>query len=277
MKAVLLRSVSVSPPAHAPVLRLQVRRWGVLGALAGALLSLVVFAPAHWVAGALARLTEQHLVLWDPRGTVWTGSAKLLFTGGKASQDRALLAQRVQWQLRPTSQGLLLKIFVECCSPRPLEVQVRPQRGGVEVALTDGLSSWPAGLLTGLGSPWNSLQPAGTLVLDTRQVNALLQAGQWQFAGEAVVEARDISSALSPLRPMGTYRIHIKGGSQVQLRLETLQGGLQLGGSGQWLGSGLQFSGEASAQPGREEALNNFLNIIGQRNGDKSIITRGHS
>jgi len=59
------------------------------------------------------------------------------------------------------------------------------------------------------------------------------------------------------------------------LQLSTLDGALQLTGSGQWVGSRLHFSGEASAAPDRETALANLLNIIGRRTGARSIITIG--
>ena len=41
------------------------------------------------------------------------------------------------------------------------------------------------------------------------------------------------------------------------------------------MGSRLRFTGEASAAPEREAALSNLLNIIGRRNGARSIITIG--
>lgn len=277
MKRTLPPGLRENPVArtHAPRLRSRLRLWAVLGALTGAVLTLVVFAPAHWMARALAHATDQRVLLADARGTVWTGSAKLLLTGGQGSRDVAALPQRVQWRWRPSAQGLRLQLTFACCAPAPLQILARPQRNGVRLVVADGLSRWPASLLAGLGSPWNSLQPAGTLALNTRGFTASLQAGQWQFGGAAVLEARDISSALSPLRPMGTYRIDIDGGPEPQIRLETLQGDLRLAGSGQWNGSRITFSGEASAQPGREEVLNNLLNIIGRRNGSKSIITLG--
>jgi general secretion pathway protein N len=59
------------------------------------------------------------------------------------------------------------------------------------------------------------------------------------------------------------------------LRLETLEGSLQLSGSGQWVGSRLRFRGEASALPERESALANLLNIIGRRSGPRSLISIG--
>ncbi len=84
-----------------------------------------------------------------------------------------------------------------------------------------------------------------------------------------------VASRLSTLRPMGSYRITLQGGTPAGLRLETLEGSLQLAGSGQWVGSRLRFRGEASAAPDREAALANLLNIIGRRNGPRSIISIG--
>jgi general secretion pathway protein N len=87
--------------------------------------------------------------------------------------------------------------------------------------------------------------------------------------------AQRVASRLSTLRPMGSYRITLQGGTQASLRLETLEGSLQLSGTGEWVGQRLRFRGEATAVPGSEAALANLLNIIGRRNGDRSIITIG--
>jgi general secretion pathway protein N len=74
---------------------------------------------------------------------------------------------------------------------------------------------------------------------------------------------------------MGSYRITVTGGATPNLQLETLEGSLQLSGSGQWIGEQLHFNGVATAAPGREEQLSNLLNIIGRRSGPKSIISLG--
>jgi general secretion pathway protein N len=84
-----------------------------------------------------------------------------------------------------------------------------------------------------------------------------------------------MSSRLSTLKPMGSYRLSIQGGSAIGLTLETLDGSLQLSGSGQWVGGRLRFEGVASATPERQEALANLLNILGQRDGQRSIIKVG--
>jgi general secretion pathway protein N len=84
-----------------------------------------------------------------------------------------------------------------------------------------------------------------------------------------------MSSRLSTLKPMGSYRISLLGGATPSIALETLEGSLQLAGSGQWVGSKLRFEGFASAAPERLEALSNLLNIIGRRDGARAIIKVG--
>jgi general secretion pathway protein N len=48
-----------------------------------------------------------------------------------------------------------------------------------------------------------------------------------------------------------------------------------LSGQGQWIAQRLRFNGVASAEPARVEALSNLLNIVGRRDGARSIITVG--
>jgi general secretion pathway protein N len=57
--------------------------------------------------------------------------------------------------------------------------------------------------------------------------------------------------------------------------LSTLQGSLQLQGRGQWINGRLQFQGAAQASAAQEAALSNLLNIMGRREGVRSIITVG--
>ena len=87
--------------------------------------------------------------------------------------------------------------------------------------------------------------------------------------------ALQVSSRLSTLSPMGSYRITVQGGPEPSLQLTTLEGSLQLSGQGQWIAQRLRFNGVASAEPERVEALSNLLNIVGRRDGARSIITVG--
>jgi general secretion pathway protein N len=249
--------------------------WAGLGALAGLLVALVLFAPARWLAAGVEDATDGRIVLADARGTVWTGSAQLVLTGGEGSKDSAALPGRLAWDVAPRWDGLLARLRPECCSTQAIPVRAHWRFGGMHLDVGDSASQWPGTVLAGLGTPWNTLQLEGELQLSTRGLSVEWVAGRLAIAGRAELVASRIASRLSTLRPMGSYRITLQGGTPAELRLETLEGSLQLSGSGQWVGPRLRFRGEASAAPEREAALANLLNIIGRRSGARSIISIG--
>ena len=250
--------------------------WALAGALLGALPALAVFAPAQWLASTVARASGGQVQLAQARGTVWNGSAQLVLTGGLDSQDAAALPGRLNWQLRPTwGGGVRALVRAACCTPEPLRLQVQPRWGGAQLTVQDNQSQWPAALLTGLGTPWNTLQLQGQLALHTSGLNAEWASGRMLLAGQLQLDALALSTRLSTLRPMGSYRLLLEGGAVPTLQLTTLDGALQMQGSGQWVGKRLRFEGEATAEPEREAALSNLLNIIGRRRGARSLITLG--
>ena len=247
--------------------------WG--GLALGVLLALVLFAPARWLASGLESATSGRVVLDDASGTVWNGSARLLLAGGTGSNDVAALPGRIDWRLRPAWNGVDAELNAACCTPQPWPRRARWRWGGGVLHVGDLRTQWPAAVLSGLGTPWNTLQIDGDLLLATQGLSVEWIEGRLAVAGRAELTASRLSSRLSTLRPMGSYRITLNGGSSSTLQLDTLEGALQLTGSGQWVGSRLRFSGTASAAPDREAALSNLLNIIGRRSGARSIITIG--
>jgi len=250
-------------------------RWAVAGVLLGVVLALGAYAPARWLATALAGWSEGRLQLVNARGTVWNGSAGVVLSSGAAGAQTLSLPGRLGWRLRPAWNGVAGALDIPCCAPQPLAFRARPGAGSLRLDWHDGSSRWPAAMLTGLGAPWNTLKPEGALDLATQGLSVHWHGGQLGFAGRATLDATDIASSLSTLRPMGSYRVVLEGGPAPTLLLTTREGSLQLNGSGRWTGVALRFSGEASAAPGREDALANLLNIIGRREGARSIITLG--
>lgn len=249
--------------------------WAAGGAIAGALLALILFAPARWLADAVATASRGQVLLAQPRGTVWNGSARLVLTGGQGSTDAAALPGRVAWHLLPAWDGASARIAADCCTAQPLALRAQWRLAGWRLRLGDGRSQWPATVLAGLGTPWNTLQLDGEVRLATQGLSVEWVEGRPRIAGRAELEALRMASRLSTLRPMGSYRITLQGGTQATLRLDTLEGSLQLSGTGQWVGEHLRFRGEASAVAGSEGALANLLNIIGRRSGERSLISIG--
>ncbi|WCM92501.1 type II secretion system protein N [Acidovorax sp. NCPPB 2350] len=251
------------------------RAWALAGCLLGALPALLTFAPAQWLAQGVERVSGGQVLLAQARGTVWTGSAQVVLTGGHGSADQAALPGRLQWQVRPAWTGLRALLSADCCTAAPLAARITPRWGGVHVAIADGQSQWPAAVLSGLGTPFNTLQPQGQLALRTQGLALDSAAGRLVVEGQAQLDALGMSSRLSTLRPMGSYRLALRGGEVTTLTLSTLDGALRLTGSGRWIGQRLRFEGEATAAPEREGALANLLNIIGRRTGARSLITVG--
>ena len=248
-------------------------RWAALGAALGLALTLAVAAPARWLTSAVAQASGGRVQLLEPAGRVWAGSARLVLAGGADSRDRAALPGRLRWRLAPTLSGLQAQIDLDCCTPQGLLLRASPRWGGVHVQLADGASHWPAAVLAGLGTPFNTIAPEGELGLLTQGLAATWLAGRLQLAGSATLTARALSSRLSTLRPMGSYQLVLRGGSDIGVSLSTLEGGLRLSGSGHWVGTRLRFQGEASAAPGLQGQLANLLNILGRREGDRAILS----
>jgi general secretion pathway protein N len=249
--------------------------WGGLGALLGTVLSVLLFAPAHWLEAAVSQASDGKVQLHDASGTVWSGSAQIVLTGGAGSVATASLPSRMSWELRPAWSGLSVQLQAACCLKQPWDVKLAPLWGGWRVSLSDSPSVWPAQLLTGLGTPFNTMEPQGHLALHTQGLNLTWAQGRLQMEGSALLDVQDLSSRLSTLSPMGSYRFDLMGGATPQLQLSTLSGALKLSGQGQWVGGRLRFAGEASSAPEHLAVLSNLLNIIGRRDGARSVIQLG--
>jgi general secretion pathway protein N len=134
--------------------------------------------------------------------------------------------------------------------------------------------------LSGLGTPWNTLQLGGQTRLITQDLHWLRRDGRWTLGGSLQAEMLQVSSLVSPLPVLGSYRLSLasdaSGESLGLLQLQTLDGPLQLLASGRIGARGLSLQGHAqAATPADEAGLSNLLNIIGRRSGPRSILSIG--
>lgn len=251
----------------------------LLGALLGLSLALLVWAPARWLAWGVAQASQGQVQWLNPRGTVWQGSAQLLLSGGAGSRQPQALPGRLHWTLSPAWTGLRLGWRADCCMTQAASVQAALGWNTLHLQASDHRSNWPAALLTGLGAPWNTLQAEGELQLRTEALQLHWAQGRLQMQGLLELNLQGMSSRLSPVKPMGSYRIALSGTPEGTptpgLDLSTLQGPLLLSGQGQWVGQRLRFTGEARAAEGHEAAFDNLLNILGRRQGARSLLSLG--
>lgn len=243
--------------------------WAAWGSVVGLILACIAFAPAAWLASGIAHASQGRVLLQEARGTVWTGSAHLVLAGGDGSAGAMHLPSRLAWQMSPTGLGLTLTLSAPCCTPSaPLSARVTLAGTGLDWHLHSPALDLPAELLMGLGAPWNTLQLTGQLHFSSQTL-----AGRWskdpaltQLSGQATLEAHQMQTALSTVKPLGSYRLSLAGST---LKLETLttvtEAALVLTGTGDLRQGRARFQGEALAAVGREAALANLLHIIGQK------------
>ena len=258
-------------------------RWAVAGALVGVLAGVVLFAPASWLESAIASATGGRLLLADTRGTIWSGSAVAVLAGGPDSRDASSLPGRLEWTLSPRWYGVEVAARHECCLNGTTLIQVRPGLGRIRATLvprTDWVGQWPSAWLGGLGTPWNTLQLGGNFRLMSPGVTIESVEGRWRLDGRVEIALDGVSSRLTTLDTLGNYRVTLSGGgsgpdSATLLTVTTMDGPLQLNGNGTWGPGGVKFRGEARSAAADEAALSNLLNIIGRRDGARSIISIG--
>jgi len=247
--------------------------WGLLlGALAG----LVWQAPAAWLASVVQSLSQDKLQLRQPQGTVWHGSAQWILASGAEGVDALALPQRLSWRIQPQADASVrVELTLPCCAAQALNIWLRPQWGGATLELGNATSEWPLAWLDGLGAPWNTMALEGQARLHTQDLRWQWGAQGGQLQGQAQMQLLSVSSRLSTLRPLGSYALDLQGGPTPQFQLSTLNGQLQLSGKGDWRTKGLHFEGMAQAQTGSEVALASLLGVLGQRQGNTTVLRWG--
>jgi general secretion pathway protein N len=189
----------------------------------------------------VASASSDQFLLAEAEGTVWSGSAIAVLTGGKDSHDASVLPTRLAWRLRPRWNGLTLSLNQDCCLAHGVDLRIRrsadawrvevvspderdaPVRDGTPVAgvgaanpdsaalaVATPVGQWPMGWLEGRGFPWNTIHPGGVLTLTTHNLAFAFKDGRWRTFGSAQVEVRQASSRLTTLDTLGSYQVLIQ-------------------------------------------------------------------
>ena len=247
------------------------------GALA-ALLTIVALAPAQWADDEVRRISDGHIRLAETAGTIWNGSATLVFASGQPDRDAgASLPEPLSWRLDPLP---LLFGTAELTLRHPSALaapwHVSAYLGG-RLHLGAATLRLPAAMLAGLGAPWNTVRPGGIISLRTDGI----EFAPGQCRGSVTAEWEDASSALTPVAPIGHYLLQTSDRYPgMQVRLQTVAGPLELEGSGT-IGAGghLQFEGiaraQATADPATKTQLTGLISLLGRRDGDAAILRFG--
>jgi general secretion pathway protein N len=240
--------------------------WLLVGALSSSAVVLAM-APAAWITPQFARQTGGHVNLVDPAGSVWHGSATLMLAAGSDLSAATLLPGRIEWHTGfwPLFTGRLRMVMRHSeAMPDPITVDATPRSATV----TPGTLAVPASLLSGLGAPFNTLDLQGDVQLSWSEWRSFNR----QAFGQLTVTLNDVSSRISLVKPLGSYRVTLQAqGASSTLDLTTLKGPLMLNGSGTVSGASTSFHGAASAAPEARDNLAGLLNLLGRPSGPGTV------
>jgi len=258
--------------------------WAALGLLT--MLCVALWrAPASVLDPLVARFSEGRLRLADTSGTVWNGRARIVLADVREVDDRSDGAVRASALLVP---GMVVPgVFSWAVSLSHLltgELQARIEHDSMSqsvvlsarptvLQISAGSMLLPSLPLERLGSPWTTIRPTGSLAIKWDA----LTVREGRFEGQVSLELSHAASALSPVRPLGAYRVQVVGaGAQAGVTMTTLNGPLVLEGTGNWNArSGLRFTAQAQAQEPEKQRLLPLLGLLGRREGDRILIKIG--
>ena len=236
-------------------------------------LTMLACAPAAWLDYALEHQTDGRVALGDVQGSLWNGSAFVGVAESRNGDLTPLLPGRFAWHLAPIL--LLGQIEMTLENSASLKNPVQLSGNFRELAISPGALILPSERLAGLGAPLNTVKPRGQITLAWDALNLSWANGNPALDGTMQLTMQDMASALSPVKPLGSYLMtFVWHEMKADMELKTVQGPLLLSGKGALIQGNLQFSGQAQAQDGQEDKLANLLNLLGQRaaGADKNVI-----
>ena len=291
-----------------PIARSARERTGLTGRIVLVVAAVVVVAstwlltaPATLADWAIGRLTAGRIRIADASGSIWRGQGRLVLvdvetertrregtasnSGGAATGSSTVSADQrglvplagvpvpgpITWQIRPWP--LLLGRLEATARHDSMAQPVRIDGNTQTVTIAAGAMQLPSIALDRLGSPWTAVRPVGSLAVSWQP----LRIERGGFQGRLVLDLRDVSSALTPVRPLGAYRLEVDAkGQTADLRMTALEGPLRLSGSGNWSArGGLKFQAEAEADESERLRLQSLLGLLGRREGSRTMIRVG--
>lgn len=202
----------------------------------------------------------QGISLEQLEGTLWHGSAAKL---NIASTIGPIQIQDVQWTVQwPYLLRGELALKLETAAAAG-SLSVARGFGGVRLLHAD--LAMPAADLAQILAPLAAWQPGGEVQFQSDGFTP-----HSSRPGTAFLIWNNASLNLSPLQALGDYRLLLDSrADKIVARLETQSGKLQLTGNGEYSRqTGIQFSGNAQAEPAQARELQALLATLGKDRGD---------
>ncbi|MEO6271018.1 MAG: type II secretion system protein N [Lautropia sp.] len=269
------------------------RTWGLGRILLYAALGVVVAiatmlatAPASLVDWGLREATSGRVRLADASGSIWSGQGRIVLVDvfTEADRDQRARSDRVpaslagvvipgtiRWEI--SALPLLIGRLQASASHESMAKPVVFTGTATRLQATGGSMQLPNVNLARLGSPWTTVRPTASLGVAWQP----FVVDRGSFNGKATLELRDVASALTPVRPLGAYRIEVDGtGDSSAIHMTAIDGPLRLSGDGTWTPrGGLRFTAYAEADEAEHLRLQSLLGLLGRREGTRTMIKIG--
>lgn len=223
---------------------------------------LVATMPARWLAARAAATSPGAYEVRAVNGTIWKGDAQAVVRVGRGT----FTVDRAEWDFLPSH--LLRGRVAYAMSLRGAGFEARYEAGRSLAgwSLRD-LSARADAALAAAALPWIAAwRPEGIV----SAASPALDLTEREVRGELRLDVKGASTALSEVRPLGSYRADvIAEGAAARVKVATVEGTLRLSGQGRLeFPSRFAFTGEARGEGSNAAALDPLLNLLGPARPD---------
>jgi len=227
------------------------------------LLFLIIEMPASWLAWGLNRYTHGTVRLDPMAGSLWGGNGRLVINYPQTTPHDL---GNAEWRINPfwLFTGQVQMHWRTDSADQRINTILR--FGSSQVQLLETELALPASTLSTFYPPVALISPQGQVSLRTEK----LTISRGGLEGNAETQWQNASSHLSAVKPLGTYRLEISGtGETTTIKLNTIQGALELTGQGQWQSKTgqIQFTGSTIPHE-RASELEPLLKLLGDDQGN---------
>jgi general secretion pathway protein N len=226
--------------------------------------TLIIHAPATLIDAELQEASNGRLRLAQAEGTIWSGTGLIEI---RDAGSRSAIAKDIAWRVLPESlwRGrLICEIYLERTDQRALMAVSLS-----DIEITNANINLPAEALVFAEPRLKPLKLSGDVQL--RATN--LSVGRGGLLGRVTLKWLAAGSAFSTVSPIGSYELRLDGqGHSVTAALSTLEGPLQIDGSGSWTnGKALAFHATVLVPPQYRQQLVPLLRLISVQRDEGSF------
>jgi general secretion pathway protein N len=218
--------------------------------------------PARWLAARAAATSPGAYEMRAVNGPIWKGDAQTVVRVGSGT----FTIDRAEWDFLPSRRLRGRLAYAMSLRGAGFEARYEAGRSLAGWSLRD-LTARADAALAAAALPWIAAwRPEGVV----SAASPALDLAEREVRGELRLDVKGASTALSQVRPLGSYRADvIAEGAAARVNVATVEGALRLSGQGRLeFPTRFSFTGEARGEGANAAALDPLLNLLGPARAD---------